>query len=407
MNGILRYLLGTVTAELVSADPGRALSFYAGANITFTDPAVVAPLTLRVQLPAHQWRRFSALAEKRGDTCKVIARQGLHQTIREKRKRLPFLAVLCAMLLFALYAPTRLWFFRVEGNETIPSGEIVAVAQECGLTFWTRVKDVSSEEFKNQILNRIPELQWAGVNFTGGVATISVQQRLEGEAIRDTEQIANVVASRDGIILSMSVLGGQALCQPGQAVTAGEVLVTGCIEHEYQTQYTCADAEVYALTQRDLVAVYPRNTLAKRYTGQEDRCVKLILGRNKIKISGNSGISGTTCDKMTEEKVLTLPGGYMLPVALVTETYRFYETEPVDTAMVAEDILMKELCQYVQADMIAGEILSCTSSMVDDGGVYRLNAIYSCREMIARQWKVTLFEGENTNDGTDRERRAG
>lgn len=407
MNGILGYLLGTVTVELVSADPGKALSAYTGANITITDPIVVAPLTVRMQLPANQWRRFSALAAKRGDDCKAISRLGLYQAIREKRKRLPFLFAMCAMMLFALYAPTRLWFFRVEGNVSIPSREIIAVAQECGLTFWTRVKDVSSEQFKNRILNELPELQWAGVSFTGGVATISVRQRLEGEDIRDMDQIANVVASRDGIILSMSVLGGQALCQPGQAVTAGEVLVTGCIEHEYQTQYTCADAEIYALTQRELEAVYPQKTQAKRYTGEESRCVKLILGRNKIKISGNSRISGATCDKMTEVKVLTLPGGYMLPVALVTETYRAYETEPVDTAMVAEDILSHDLRQHVQADMIAGEILSCTSSMVDDGGVYRLNAIYSCREMIARQWKVTLFEGENTNDGTDRERRAG
>lgn len=407
MNGFFRYLQGTVLVEITSAEPGRALSSYAAAGIRLADPVMVHPLTVRLVIPATQWKAFSAMVERRGDGCKVLSRRGLMEQVRRKRKRLPFLVALGVMMLFALYAPTRLWFFRVEGNGDIPPGEIIAAAQECGLSFFTRVKDVRSEKVKNQLLNLLPELQWAGVNFTGGVATISVQPRLDGEEIRDIAQISNVIAARDGVILSMSVLGGKALCQPGQAVTSGEILVTGCIEHEYQTQYTCADAEIYALTQRSISAISPKETQVKTYTGEEFRCVKLILGRNKIKISGNSRISGTTYDKMTQEKVLTLPGGYMLPIGLVTETCSVYETAPADTILTAEERLSRDLRQYVQKDMLAGEILRCDSSFEEDGEVYRLYAIYSCREMIARQWKVTLFEGENTNDGTDCERGAG
>ncbi len=407
MNGFFRFLQGSVLVELTSAEPGRALSDYASAGIRLAEPVMVHPLTARFIIPARQWKAFAALAEKRGDGYHILSRQGLWEQIRLKRRRIPFLATLAVMVLFALYAPTRLWFFRVEGNGDIPPGEIIAAAQECGLTFFTRVKDIRSEKVKNQLLNLLPELQWAGVNFTGGVATISVQPRLDGEEIRDTNQISNVIASRDGVILSMSVLGGKALCQPGQAVTGGEILVTGCIEHEYQTQYTCADAEVYALTQRSIEAISPKKTQAKTYTGEEFRCVWLVLGRNKIKISGNSRISGITYDKMTQERVLTLPGGYMLPIGLVTETCRVFETEPAVTVLTTEERLSRDLRQYVQGDMIAGEILRCDSSFGEDGEVYRLYAIYSCREMIARQWKVTLFEGENANDGTDRERRAG
>ena len=403
MTGFFQRIVGIVTLELTSADPGKALNAYSALGFRILQPQVVNPLTLRFQLPSRQWSCFSEMAIKRGDSCRVVARQGFLYAMSKKKKRLPFLAALCGLILFSLYAPSRLWFFRVEGNDSIPTGEIIAVAQECGLTFWAKIEDISSEEFKNQILNRIPELQWAGVNFSGGVATINVRQRLEGEPVRDSAQIANVVAARDGIIVSMSVLGGQALCQTGQAVTAGELLVTGCIEHEYQTQYTCADAEIYALTQRVMTAVYPQNMLAKHYTGQESHCLKLIWGRNKIKISGNGRILGTTCDKMTQVKVLTLPGGYVLPVALVKETFRVFDPVPSNTVLTAQTVLKDELRRYVQADMVAGEILEQQLSVENEEGVYRLSGIYSCREMIARQRKVTLFEGENTNDGANGE----
>lgn len=407
VNGIFRYIFGTILAQVVSAEPGEAISYYTRMGIHIMEPSITAPLTLRLRIPARQWRRFGVLAEARGDACKLLKKHGLIPDVLSKRKRIPFALALCALVVFALYAPSRLWFLRVEGNERVPAGQIEAVARECGLTFWTKVKEISSERFKNLILNEIPELQWAGVNFNGGVATVSVRERLEGDEVRQTDQITNVVASRDGIILSMSVLGGQAVCETGQAVTAGEILVTGCIEHEYQTQYTCADAEVYALTQRKIEAIVPDTIQEKHYTGEEERVVKLILGRNKIKIFGNSGISGTTCDKMTTVKTLKLPGGYALPISLVIETYRVYAPEPISTEDKAEQIMSNYLHDYIHGDMVAGEILDSTQILEVDEGLYRLSATYSCREMIARQWKVTLFEGENTNDGTDRKRGEG
>ncbi len=129
----------------------------------------------------------------------------------------------------------------------------------------------------------MPELQWAGVNFSGGVAIVSVRERLPEEAVRDRSTVTNVVAARDGVIVSMSVLGGQSVCRVGQAVRAGELLVTGCVDQTTHTQYTHADAEIYALTQRTIQAVYPQTAVQKVYTGQVIRRYSLIVGRKKNK----------------------------------------------------------------------------------------------------------------------------
>lgn len=399
MNKLFSYLRGTVVAELVTAEPGAALTYYAGRGLRFRDPVLTAPLTLRLTMGPGQWRRLSSLAEKRGDRCRVISQWGLGVTLARCRRRLPFwvaLALLCGLV---LYAPRWIWFVRVEGNVSVPTREILAAAEQCGVSFGAKSKEIRSEKVKNQLLNLVPQLQWAGVNFSGGVATISVRERLEAEPVRDRSTVTDVVATRDGIVVSMSVLGGQALCQVGQAVQAGELLITGCVDYEQKTEYTHADGEVYALTRRQVKAIYPSQWGEKTYTGRVWRCYSLVVGRKIINLRGNSGISQGTCDKMTETKTLPLPGAYRLPVYLLVETYREYTLTPETPGPeMCKSILADFSRAYTRGEMLAGEILGEMPAFQEEEAVYILTTTYSCREMIARQRPVKLFEGEITDE---------
>ena len=399
MNQLIRYLFGTVQVELVSADPAAALTYYSTQGLRLLDPELTAPLTMTMTMSSHTWRRLEPLAKARGDRCRCIGKRGLVVSLARSRRRIPFLVAAALLILAVLYAPTRVWFVEVEGNSTIPDRKILSAAEACGVKFWAKSGEIRSEQVKNQILNLIPELQWAGVNFSGGVAVVSVRERLQDEPIRERNSITNVVAARDGVIVSMSVLGGQSLCQVGQAVRAGELLVTGCVDLETHTQYTHADAEIYAMTQRTLTAVYPQTATQKAYTGQVIRRYSPVIGRKRINLSGNSGISEVSCDKMTERKTLTLPGGFSLPVTLVVETYRPYEA--VQT-QVSQAQAQAALCDYaqraVQGDMIAGKILGQEPVFQEESGLFWMNMTCACQEMIARQRPAELFEGESTND---------
>lgn len=393
--------------ELVSADPAAALTYYAAHRIRFQEPRTTAPLTIHMTMDLRAWKRMEPLAQQRGDRCTVLNKTGFQVTLRRVRRRWPFFAGMLLLLTAALYAPTRIWFVQVEGNETVPGREILAAAEDCGVHFWARSKDIRSEKVKNQLLNLVPELEWAGINFSGGIATVSVRERMTGEEVRDRSAVTNVVAARDGIIISMSVLGGEAVCQVGQAVREGEMLVSGCIECPSHTQYTHADAEIYALTQREVAAVYPAQWTKKAYTGKVKRSYSLLIGKKRINLFGNSGISDGSCDKMTEIKTLRLPGGFSLPVSLVVETVQLYEEAPWEAP---EETAQEALSAYAKAavshDMIAGEVLQELPSFSQEQGVFRVDVTYACREMIARQRVIDLFEGEVTNDGTNRERGA-
>ena len=399
MNRILAYVFGTVQAELISADPAAALTYYGAQGLRLREPELTAPLTLTMTMDNRTWRRLEQLAQSRGDRCRCLSRRGLAVILARGKRRLPFWIALAFLFLAVLYAPNRVWFVEVEGNGSIPDRQILAAAEACGVRFWAKAGEIRSEQVKNKILNLVPELQWAGVNFSGGVAIVSVRERLPEEAVRDRSTVTNVVAARDGVIVSMSVLGGQSVCRVGQAVRAGELLVTGCVDQTTHTQYTHADAEIYALTQRTIQAVYPQTAVQKVYTGQVIRRYSLIVGRKRINLSGNSGISDATCDKMTETKTLSLPGGYSLPVKLEIETLRPYRTVEVQVSQtLAEDALCSYARQAALSEMIAGEILGQTPALREESGLYWMDMTYACREMIARQRPAELFEGESTND---------
>lgn len=397
-------LSGICKVTLTSADLGSAITFYTQQGVHLINPRRTDQLMLECMVHRNQLSQLCVLAEKRGDDVQTKGERGTLFQLKRFRSRLGLAAALTLLFVFALWASGRIWFIQVDGNSRVLSQEILQAAQQCGIKFWAKSDEVRNEAVKNQMLNLLPQLQWVGINFSGGIVTISVSERLDEQEVRPTDQITNVVAARNGIVVSMSVLGGQPVCQIGQAVTEGELLVSGCVEHEYQPQYTCADAEIYALTQHKIEAIYPGVEKKTTAVPEKSHGLKLILGKEKIKIFGNSGISGASCDKMTRVHTLTLPGGFELPVSLVWETYSSRNTVPAceeDAAsIVSENCMERETYQQ----MTAGEILGSSLSAQEQEGSYRFQCVYSCREMISRQRKVLFFEGENADDGKNRER---
>ena len=98
---------------------------------------------------------------------------------------------------------------------------------------------------------------------------------------------------------------------------------------------------------------------------------------------------------------MTLPGGFQLPVALVTDTYRLCDTEPIPREMDAA-ALLEQVRQYALEEMTAGTILREEVTVVGE----RLRVALECREMIGVFRPGTTTEGD-TNDRENRERGAG
>lgn len=396
--GFFRSLAGTVEVALTSADIPGAMAAMNGADIPFFAAVQEGDLTLRFSVYRQDYKHLKALCERRGETLGLLHRRGIYWTGKSLLHRRVLVVGLLFLLLLLLYLPSRVFFVRVDGNSSVPTNLILEAAEECGICFGTSRREVRSERVKNALLEAVPELQWAGVNTSGCVATISVRERSITEQSEAEKTVTSIVALRDGIVTSCTATSGNLLCRPGQAVKAGEILISGYTDCGLTIQATRAEGEVFAQTMRETEAVTPVEYSQRTEIKATKRKISLLIGKNRINLWKDSGIWDTTCGRMYLEYYVTLPGGFQLPIALAVEEYtvRTLESTTMEEAE-AEAMLSEFAAQYLKQQMVAGEILSKKQLFSAEGTLYRLEGEYVCTEMIGKVQREQIgeYHGEN------------
>ena len=394
---------GTVRAQIISADPSAALNALIQAGIVLYETEYIDDFTLVIQIRRQDCKIAKRIAANRGEELRIKRKLGLYWWAKGLLRRPVLIIGMVILLIASTYLPTRIYFIQVEGNKTIPDKMILEYAAHCGISFGVSRRQVRSEKMKNALLEAIPQLQWAGINTSGCVATISVREREITEQTPQGDGVSSIVASRDGVILSTTVTGGNGLCKVGQAVKAGQVLISGYTDCGLSIKAEESQGEIYARTDWNLVAITPRTYQSKTYVTGQERKYALIIGKNRINFYKDSGISNATCDRIYEEHHLTLPGGFVLPVTLVTEVWTYYTcTEEVALPEDVSRQLSEFAKDYLNNQMIAGQILSMRENVTASDGAISLQGQYACHEMIGRVQKEEIIKPYGKSDRADR-----
>ena len=372
---------GIAEVIITSADLTAVLAIMEQYSINIKNVEYMDLLRIRFSVSYRDLPILNEIIKKRGESLKIVSQTGFFLAI----SRLLFRPVLSFGLLLVLalscWLPTRILFVRLVGNENIPSKLILQQAEMCGIHFLSSRREVRSEKIKNALLAQLPQLQWAGVNTYGCTALISVQERKEKTDDPFIPKISHIVARCDAIVGEMIVKQGNSLCKTGQAVTSGQILVSGYTDCGICIKATEAKADVYGETLRNLTAYFPTEYQYRQENTSRLEKYSLILGKIRINFFKGSGISGTSCAKIYEEKYMTLPGGFVLPIAIVCETVVTY-TYQVQSTETAEAALSEFAHNYITSQMQSGSILHADEVFTAMDGCCRLDGIFRCYEII-------------------------
>lgn len=392
---LIWFLQGYVQAELRGASPEWALERLSNARVAFLrvqriDDFMIALLILRKDVP-----KAMAAAQKAMCELAVVREMGFGKTFGGLWRRRLFVLGLFLCAAGAFVIPKFVFFYDVVGNETVPDVEILRALHSLGVGFGTYGPDIQPQALKNKMLLLVPELQWFTVQQSGMCAHVVVRERPEKLAVEERRAPMNVVAAKDGVLTSVSSLEGNCLCAPGQAVTEGQVLISAYTDLEFTTRVSAALGEIYAETLTHKQVVCPDTALFKQPNGKTARRISLLVGEKRWNIFANGGNLEGKCDKITKTHMLTLPGGFEIPVGLEITEFSGYDLVkkplPEETA---QALLIEQLERGVRQDMIAGEILDEALDLTRQNDRYELHASVRCEEMIARMVRASILKEE-------------
>jgi len=356
-------------------------------------------LTAEFKVVRTDLYRLNRVVQGHGDQIEIVSKEGIYWGIEHLIRRPVLLAGVILILFITLWLPTRVLFMQVEGNHYVPTKHILEAAGECGISFGVSARDVRSEKMKNALLQKIPTLQWAGINTNGCVVVISVREKTLQDQKTFRYPVSSMVASKDGYITKMTVTSGSACCKVGQSVQREQLLIsayTDCGSHVLASK---AEGEVYANTKQEITAVTPDEHIVKGNVKRTERRIGILFGKKLINFENWSGIRGQECDRIKSVSYMTLPGGFHLPVAIVTETVAFYETAASEvTPAEAEQILTDQAKQYLLENMVAGKIERADTKCLKQQGNFVLTGSYDCNEMICKiRTEEILINNEQRN----------
>lgn len=377
-------MCGRVTVTVSGAFPEGLLNECAAAGVEIISAVPVDDFTLSLTVPYRRLKLLRRLAERSMCTLSGEQEAGALSTGKRLRRRTVPIMLLLALVLLLFWSRAYIWEIEVTGNETVPTGEILDVLEQCGVgigSFWPAF---TSDNIRSEALVKLPDLAWLTVNVYGSRAQVIVRERIEKPEMIDNDEPVDILAKKDGFIINVQALGGEALVKAGQAVTEGQTLISGAVGSAYSGIRTVhAYGDVTARTYYELTAVSPAMEQEKVYTGAEKSRWALVIGGSRVNFYGNSSIPDSDCDKIYSEYKLGIKGLFSLPVSLVKEISRFYETAEAETdAYQVRLMLEQKLHQRLLEEIGGGKIISESYTRSESGGIISVCLRAECEESI-------------------------
>lgn len=381
--------MATVLIECEGGFPERFLNEAAARGVVLWDVSRRG-ISLFCRSKAADYRTLRAAARAASVRMRVRERHGLPFLLRPFRLRWGLLAGAAVFVLLLQFLSSRVWIVRIVGNEQVTDEAIREVLEPLGIYEGAAPDAVDLPQLQLTALERLPSIVWLTVNFEGSTATVEVRERKESQPIApDTP--ANVVAVRDGVIVRIDAVSGQAMVKEGDAVTEGSLLISGVMDSKVGPLLKHAAGEVTARTTRTLTVRVPFEEKVPSPTPRTiSRPCLYFLGM-RVPLYASVEVEGEYTQK-TEKFPLTARGK-ALPVGVEVTRLIFKETELCKrTEAQAQNearVRLEQAVEELRGDVTV-ETETVTEQKTDEGWV--VTGTYTCLEEIGQTRALTLQE---------------
>lgn len=354
-------------------------------------------LTARCSIGAY--KRLHKIAFRSGGKVKLVKKRGLPFLLHPLKGRW---GVFCGMLFFVLFVSFMggfIWNITVIGNQTLETSKIVDYLAQNGFKTGVRWSETDKENLEFAVMADFDRVAWISINRIGCLAQVEIRETTPKPEIENNNLITNVTAKKDGVIVKVTALGGWPAVQAGDAVTTGDLLISGVYEPEEYSQpqknhFARAHGSVIAKTNSRITVNIPREQSEKICTSEKQYKTLYFFGL-EIPLSIKKEEENTVCEY--QKKYLVFHD-FRLPIGIYMEIRRSY----TDTKRsISDDELRaaakKELLEREKEELAGCEIIGKTEKEeITDGGIV-YTAEYSLLEDIGAEQEIIFSDTDKDN----------
>ena len=305
-----------------------------------------------------------------------VRARGLRPTLLRYKARIgvPIGVFLGAVLYIVL--SSMLWSIQITGIEETKAEAFSGYLTGIGVSRGVFLFGIDCNELERRIEAWDPEILRAAVNLIGCRMYIAVTPRVVPPVLPDVNEYCNVVAAKDGEILSADILAGEGFVKDGDPVVKGDLLASGAVPLKNGgVCFVHAKAVVRARTVTGVVCSVPAEKDVSRLTQRKDRWSVCFFG---VQFPPQRDAK-----RMCGEYLAT--DGSVFPIGLKRGRYDEYEKEKIQlNKEQARLLVFTDLACIAYRDFrtVPIEELRVTESF--DAGA-RITAAFVCVEDIAKE----------------------
>ena len=332
----LKYLQGYVRVRLFGYAPERFLNLCSNHNI------LIWNLEYREEqyefcLSVRGLKRLKPILKKTRTRLVILERTGLPFVMNRYRKRKLFFTgiILCCGLLYTM--SLFVWKIEVNGNLHETDSNIIKFLEEKQVYHGLLKSKINCEKIEEELRAAYGDIIWASAKLQGTMLIIDVQENLATnqqmqESQDKDETPSDLVADKEAEIYSILTRKGTPHVEKGMQVKKGDLLVEGKnpvmndAGEVANYQYCETDADILGITQYSNTDSFSLEYDYKNFSGRDSTALGIRLFEGQFQFPHISH-KFKEYDTITDEYDLKLGDTFYLPLQILRETRREYQTE--------------------------------------------------------------------------------
>ncbi len=407
---VIRYLQGYLAIKVWGFSPERFMNLCSHHHL-FLWNIVNHGEYYSMNISLKNFYKLKGLTRKTGTRVVITGRYGLpFLSVRMWRRRI-FIAGLLGSIAFWIWMSGFIWAVEITGNYFVTTDVFQDFLLNNGIQTGMKKNRIDIEKLEEAIRTEFDIVTWTSAKIDGTRLVIQVKEndliKVEdtGKAAEteETDQGMDLVAEKDGVVISIVTRSGIPKVSAGTEVKKGDVLVEGGVPilnddgTVKRYDYCVADADIMLQCIYSLQEEIDEKYEDKEYTGRERKEPFLILGTKKIKIPAVFG-KYEQYDVMEEKNQLRLFKNYYLPVYIGKDLVREYTVEEkIYTQDQVKTQFEGRLQKFIETLQEKGvQIVEKNVTIKKTSGVWKMDADFLAVEQTGESKKTQIVQVEES-----------